>query len=182
MGFFLYSDRYIQNGERFDRGEKCFRPGGGGLSYIRPIVGRSPVSTVCSSAIASDGNFGFLACRPTRQYIRSGIVLNSRRLLLLSEHPPVLNINDMPPVRVPIVNCCLNAYNSERVVYKCLRGMTPSYLSEFCRPFSTLPGRRQLQCCLAPSTFFTSQEQRRPLVAEVPLSPVQSRGTVYLLR
>jgi len=36
-------------------------------------------------------------------------------------------------------------------------------------------------CGLAPPAFFTSQEQRRPLVAGVSWSPVQSHGTVYLL-
>jgi len=36
-------------------------------------------------------------------------------------------------------------------------------------------------CGLAPPAFFPSQEQRRPLVAEVSRSPDKSHGTVYLL-
>jgi len=44
------------------------------------------------------------------------------------------------------------------LVYKCLCGLTPSYLSEFCRPVSTVSSRWQLRS-----------------------TPVQSHGTIYLL-
>ena len=36
-------------------------------------------------------------------------------------------------------------FKTAMLVYKCLRGLAPSYVSEFCRPVSTLPDRRQLQ-------------------------------------
>jgi hypothetical protein len=52
---------------------------------------------------------------------------------------PVLRDLHWLPVRQRIV------FKTAILVYKCLRGLAPSYLSEFCRPVSTLPGRPQLR-------------------------------------
>src|SRR5208282_2434841 len=52
---------------------------------------------------------------------------------------PVLRDLHWLPVRERIT------FRTVITVYKCLHGLAPPYLSVFCRPFSTVPGRRQLR-------------------------------------
>ena len=52
---------------------------------------------------------------------------------------PVLRGLHWLPIRQRVV------YKVAMLVYKCLHGVAPSYLTEFCRPVSTIPGRCHLR-------------------------------------
>jgi len=78
-------------------------------------------------------------------YVFITIIISTARLFtntgIFDHITPVLRDLHWLPVRQPVV------FKTAMPVYKCLRGLVPSYLREFCRPVSslTLPGRWQLR-------------------------------------
>ena len=60
---------------------------------------------------------------------------------------PILRELHWLPVRMRIT------YKVAMLVYKCLRGLAPPYLAEFCRPVSTVSGRQHLRSAAAGVLF-----------------------------
>lgn len=89
----------------------------------------------CNSLLTGVGD-GVLRKLQSVQNAAARLITNTRKFDHIT---PVLRDLHWLPVRQRIV------FKTAMLVYKCLHGLAPSYLTEFCRPVSTLPGRRQLR-------------------------------------
>jgi len=89
----------------------------------------------CNSLLTGVGD-GVLRKLQSVQNAAARLITDTRKV---DQITTVLRDLHWLPVRQRIV------FKTAMLVYKCLHSLAPSYLTEFCRPVSTLPGRRQLQ-------------------------------------
>jgi len=116
------------------------------LRHVRRSLTLDAVKTLIHAFISSRLDYcnslltgvsdGVLRKLQSVQNAAARLITNTRKFDHIT---PVLRDLHWLPVRQRI------EFKTAMLVYKCLHGLAPSYLSEFCRPVSSLPGRRQLR-------------------------------------
>ena len=116
------------------------------LRHVRRSLTPDAVKTLIHAFISSRLDYcnslltgvsdGVLRKLQSVQNAAARLITNTRKFDHIT---PVLRDLHWLPVRQRI------EFKTAMLVYKCLHGLAPSYLSEFCRPVSSLPGRRQLR-------------------------------------